>query len=218
VSCFELLKHGIHLYSNWKFWVFRSFWLGWLVLQVFIIIISIICKLFYFFSNLLSYLMFVDVLHFLFIYFIVVDFFVDLKFQNFKVTIDYICWILFYSSMFYKCFVYYKMFQKFQIFPILLFLLFLDIKQKIGMKFEGLKTCFHLMIFIFLENIWNVLKESFEIYLKQLVCLIIFIFPLFKMFQTCFKPYPMFKEISIAILFQPFHYLTCSKSLKELSC
>ncbi len=62
------------------------------------------------------------------------------------------------------------------------------------------------------------LKESFEIYVKQSVCLIIFIFPLFKMFQTCFKPYPMFKEISIAILFQPFHYLTCSKSLKELSC
>jgi hypothetical protein len=35
------------------------------------------------------------------------------------------------------------------------------------------------------------------------------------MFQTCFKPYPMFKEISIVVLFQPFHYLTCLKSLKK---
>jgi hypothetical protein len=47
------------------------------------------CKLCFFF-NLLSYLMFVNELHFLFIYFIVVDFFVGLKFQSFEVTIHYI--------------------------------------------------------------------------------------------------------------------------------
>jgi hypothetical protein len=100
--------------------------------------------------------MFVDELHFLFIYFIVIDFFVGLKFQSFEAMIHYIHSIQFNFSMFYKSFTYYKMFQKFQNFqnfPVFTFLLFLDIKQEIGMKFEGLKTCFHLMIFIFLENI-----------------------------------------------------------------
>ncbi len=65
-----------------------SFILTWLlVLQVFIIII--IYKL-CFLKKLLSYLMFVDELHFLFIYFIAVDFFVGLKFQSFEVMIHYI--------------------------------------------------------------------------------------------------------------------------------
>ncbi len=65
-----------------------SFILTWLlVLQVFIILFFVN---YVFLNKLLSYLMFVDEFHFLFIYFIAVDFFVGLKFQSFKVMIHYI--------------------------------------------------------------------------------------------------------------------------------
>jgi hypothetical protein len=118
--------------------------------------------------------------------------------------------------MFYRSFINYKMFQKFQIFPIFKSLLFLDIKQNNWNEVWKVKNMFpsndlymfgkHLKCFE--RKFWNIFKiislfQNFHLSISL------------KCFKHVFNHIPYLRKFQLSFLFQPFHNLTCLKSLKK---